>query len=415
MSLRRQLAVYSPLTAAAIRRAAWSGFAPGMDGQATLRATLARDYAADQALLFASGTQALQVALELAMRLVGGGEGAGAVALPAFTCFDVGAAAVGARARLRCYDIDPETLTPDLASLQRVLERGTRIVVISPLYGYPVDWDAISALLERYGAIAVEDAAQGHYAVWRGRPVGSLGPISVLSFGRGKGWTGGSGGALLVRDQSPWSGLRQAVTELSASRKRWGARAARAAEARVVGVLTAQWALGRPSWYAIPQAIPWLRLGETVYNPPTAPRPMTRAASACLAAVRPAAAREAAHRHLTATALLAAIGGTERARVWTVRALPGATPGYLRLPLRLDRGLAGFQTAAAATRLGIAPSYPSVLAAIPEIRPWLDDTVSGWLGAEELVRTLVTVPTHSRVRDSERAQLIALLRSYWRQ
>jgi len=371
-----------------------------MNGQAHLAAELEREYSADRAVLLGSGTQALQVAIELAMRQV---EDA-AIALPAFTCFDVATAAVGARARLRFYDLDPCTLAPDLQSLERVLKQGARIVVISPLYGFPVDWDAVADLVAPYGAIAVEDAAQGDHAEWRGQRLGSLGPISVLSFGRGKGWTGGKGGALLVREQPPWGDLREGVNEMS---DRWNRRSA---EGPVVGGLAVQWALGRPECYAIPRTLPWLHLGETVYHDPAPPSPMTRAASACLAATRPAATREGEARRRTAAALLAAIGS--RPQVRPIRPLAGGTPGYLRLPLRLAHGLAGFPQTETMMRLGIAPSYPAVLGAIPEVRPWMDDATPGWPGGEELVRTLCTVPTHSLVTEADRAELIQQLHDY---
>jgi hypothetical protein len=89
-----------------------------------------------------------------------------------------------------------------LQSLERLLQRGARVVVVASLYGFPVDWDAVAGVLAPYGAIAIEDAAQGDHAAWRGRPLGSVGPISVLSFGRGKGWTGGGGGARWVGNSS---------------------------------------------------------------------------------------------------------------------------------------------------------------------------------------------------------------------
>ena len=403
MMLRRQLPAYSPVSAASLGSAVLRGLGTGMNGQVDLCTALEREYSADQALLFGSGTQALQVALRLAMRQV---EGA-VVALPAFTCFDVAAAAVGARARVRLYDIDPTTLAPDLASLERILARGIRIAVIAPLYGFPVDWDALSALLARFGAIAVEDAAQGNHATWRGRILGSLGPISVLSFGRGKGWTGGNGGALLIRDQPPWRGLRESLKDMSAG------HAGRAAELRVLTALAAQWALGRPAYYAIPHAIPWLHLGETVYKQPEPPRAMTHAASACLASTRSAAVREAVARHTRAVELVDAIEWGSAVR--PIPPLPGATPGYLRLPLRLAHGVEGFPEPKVATRLGIAPSYPSTLAVIPEVRPWMDDATVGWPGAEDLVRTLCTLPTHSLVSGPERAELIQQLQAYARQ
>jgi len=181
---------------------------------------------------------------------------------------------------------------------------------------------------------------------------------------------------------------------------------------QVLGVLLAQWLLGRPAWYAIPQAMPWLRLGETIYREPTSPRPMTHAASACLATSQTAAAREAVARRVIAAAIVDAVGVGSRVRL--VRALPGATPGYLRLPVRLADGLAGFEQPSAVIRLGLAPSYPSVLAAIPQVRPWTEDGAASWPGSEELVRTLVTLPTHSRLTGAERAELIRLLQAYER-
>ncbi len=105
MTLRRQLPVYSPLSAAAIARAVVHGLGSGPNGHIDLSAMLEREYSADHALLFASGTHALQVALGLAMQQVGDE----CVVLPAFTCFDVASAAVGVRARIRFYDLDPST------------------------------------------------------------------------------------------------------------------------------------------------------------------------------------------------------------------------------------------------------------------------------------------------------------------
>ena len=153
MILRRQPPAYSPISFAVLRRAILRG--PGgraADIVALIR-LLEHEFGSERAVPMA-GTDALQVALHVAMRTVGDT----AIALPAFSCFDVATAAVATRGRLRFYDVDPSTLGPDMGSLERVLARGTRIVLISPLYGLPVDWEAISDLLARHGAIPVEDA-----------------------------------------------------------------------------------------------------------------------------------------------------------------------------------------------------------------------------------------------------------------
>src|SRR5690606_26401684 len=177
-------------------------------------------------------------------------------------------------------------LAPDIVSQVRFLRAGARVVVVSPLYGIPVDWEAIQALCDAHGAVLVEDAAQGHGAAWRGRPLGALGPVSVLSFGRGKGWTGGRGGALLLRGAAAVD--VEAVDRTAATSP--------IGEAGVLAGSLAQYVLGRPAVYALPRALPWLHLGETRYRPPVPPAPMTRTAAALLRASKDEADREAGLR-----------------------------------------------------------------------------------------------------------------------
>jgi dTDP-4-amino-4,6-dideoxygalactose transaminase len=272
-------------------------------------------------------------------------------------------------------------------------------VVISPLYGLPVDWEALEERAKAYGAVLIEDSAQGHGATWCGRRLGSLGAVSVLSFGRGKGWSGGSGGALLVR------GDLASAFDLGQS--------ALVDELVVLVKALAQWSLGRPSLYGIPAAIPWLGLGETRYREPRPAARITRAGAALVSLHHDAAKREATIRRTNAAALLEAIAS--RPEIQTYPGLPEAEPGYLRLPLRLPQGLAGFADPREALLAGIAPSYPSPLGDLPAVRARLVENGRGptdLAGAKELARSLVTLPTHSWVGEAARARLLRLLHSY---
>jgi dTDP-4-amino-4,6-dideoxygalactose transaminase len=389
--LRHQPPVHSPLSPRALAFAALAAAPGAPDPRAALRERLRRDFAADEVVLFASGTLALQAAVEEAQRRVGA---AGGIALPAFGCYDLATAAVGARSRISLYDLDPATLAPDLADVERVLRAGARVLVVAPLCGIPVEWDDLETLARRFGAMLVEDAAQGHGARWGGRPLGSLGAISVLSFGRGKGWTGGGGGALLLR-AAPASSAPSAD------------RAASALSALVRAA--AQWALGRPGLYGIPASIPTLGLGETRYHAPGAVRGISAVSAALAERTAEAASREASGRRTVARELSERIPAT--ASLQPIRILAGADPGYLRLPLRLARGLSALPSPAAAARLGIARSYPTTLAELPAVRIRLRTANGHWRGAAELVRTLITIPTHSWLRPAERDALVAMLRS----
>src|SRR2546425_9033210 len=68
LRLRRQLPVYSPITAPALRRVAGRLLRSADEVEARLSARLAQEYDAEAVQLFGSGTQALQVALRGALR-----------------------------------------------------------------------------------------------------------------------------------------------------------------------------------------------------------------------------------------------------------------------------------------------------------------------------------------------------------
>jgi len=180
-----------------------------------------------------------------------------------------------------------------------------------------------------------------------------------------------------------------------------------------LGVLlraTAHSALGHPSRYWLPTSIPWLGLGETRYHDPQPPTGMTRSAAALLEHTRALAAREALARRANADRLLQDLPARPQMR--TVCAPARSAPGYLRLPLRASRGLEGFGDPARAMQLGVMSSYPSTLAALPQVRARLARTTGRWPGANELVRQLVTLPTHSLVTEGDREALVRLLADY---
>jgi dTDP-4-amino-4,6-dideoxygalactose transaminase len=372
---RHQLPVSSTITARALMRAL--GAAAGE--RAALESELRQAFGASRAVLVDSGTSALAMALRLATPV------GGVVALPAYACVDIGAAAIYARLRVRLYDVDPVTLSADLDSVSRVLAAGADTIVVSHLYGYPADVPAVTALAAAHGVAVIEDAAQGAWGSLRGTRLGAFGPLAVLSFGRGKGMTGGGGGALLATGEQMFDALTSAGARLAAP----------ASSLRTIVVTTAQWALGRPALYALPSAVPSLHLGETIYHPAHEPRAITTASAALVRSALARAGDDLAVRRRHAEMLeLAARSSRD---VTAIRPLSGAEPGYLRFPVRVadsrtnDRERPG---------LGIVHGYPDTLADLAELRQSLmgDEMLSG---ARELQRSIVTLPTHSLLSEKD--------------
>jgi dTDP-4-amino-4,6-dideoxygalactose transaminase len=81
---------------------------------------------------------------------------------------------------------DPETCNLDPARVEEAVTERTRAVIPVHLYGQTADVDAIREVAARRGLRVVEDAAQAHGALCRGRRAGALADAAGFSFYPGK-------------------------------------------------------------------------------------------------------------------------------------------------------------------------------------------------------------------------------------
>jgi len=388
---RHQLPVYSPLSAGALLLGARAAARPAghAGAQEQLISLLSASYAPKAVLLTDSGTTALTAALISAMKDRPGA----AVAMPAFACYDVATAADGADAPVLLYDTDPHTLAPDIASLRAVLRHGAAAVVIVHLYGYPVDLAEVNRLAAQAGAVVIEDAAQAAGATLDDRRAGTLGSLAVLSFGRGKGLTGGSGGALLAHDAAGERVIERARGLLGSPRRGWSE----------VPAILAQWSLARAGLYALPAALPFLRLGETVYREPRPLRAPTGTSCSVVAATWAMAERELEVRRYNAERLLREL--RRHSGFATFRTPRHARPGYLRLPVLASPAVRRAAASSAARRLGVMPGYPKALCDLEAFLPRCLNRDAAFRGSRLLAARLCTLPTHSRLGARDLKQL----------
>src|SRR5262249_794208 len=178
---------------------------------------------AKHAIAVTSGTVALQVALS-----TGGLQPSDEVLAPALTFVASANAIVHAGGVPHFVDVDeatfgisPRALAVPLdavgeASSDGLYNRitGRRIAAMLPVhvFGHPVDLDPLTEIAKRYRLLVVEDATEGLGSRYKGRPCGSLAPISALSFNGNKIVTSGVGGAILSDDAAPARRIRHLTT-----------------------------------------------------------------------------------------------------------------------------------------------------------------------------------------------------------
>lgn len=97
----------------------------------------------------------------------------------------------------------------DPARLEAALTPSTRAIMPVHLYGQPADMDPILAFATAHGLSVVEDGAQAHGAVYRGRRLGAHGHAVAWSFYPGKNLGAlGDGGAITTDDPALAAQLR---------------------------------------------------------------------------------------------------------------------------------------------------------------------------------------------------------------
>jgi perosamine synthetase len=109
-------------------------------------------------------------------------------------------------------DSDHGSILTSADQIRAVLSDRTSAIIVAHLGGHPVDMDPILALAAKRRIPVVEDCAQAHGAIYKGRMVGSLGTISAFSTMFGKHHTtGGQGGVVFTKDPLLFAKARQIV------------------------------------------------------------------------------------------------------------------------------------------------------------------------------------------------------------
>lgn len=365
----------------------------------TLAARIVRFTGQPHCYFLGSGRAAQALLLEAMKELR---PGCDEVVLPAYTCYSVAASAVRAGLKMRLVDVDPLNFDFDYTNLGQQDGRKVVAVVGCNLFGVLNDWDKLQKLAKTNGYLLVDDGAQSFGAKREGKVSGTFGTAGFYSLGRGKALTTYNGG-ILVTDNSELARLLAArVTALPTP----GVLAEVSNYVKMFLYAT----FIKPKLYWIPASLPFLGIGETVYEADFRIARLSRVQATAAAVVlenvlffnrmRAANAQELGRRVLELDRF----------------AIPGwqeeVCPPYLRLPVLAPNRETREWAIAELRRRGIVATrmYPSTLCDIPGIDEHLATAERNFPGAQTLVDRLFTLPTHPLVEDADIETIIRCLR-----
>lgn len=147
------------------------------------------------AISTSSGTSALHSALSV----LNIGPGDEVITVPytfiatSFSIVQAGAIPVFADVRREDHCIDPE-------DIKRKITPRTRAIMPVHLYGNVCEMDEIMDIAKEHGLFVIEDAAEAHGALYKGKKAGSIGDVGCFSFCQNKTFTTGGEGGMIVTD-----------------------------------------------------------------------------------------------------------------------------------------------------------------------------------------------------------------------
>lgn len=159
-----------------------------------------REFAGYLGTRFGLGVGSGSDALIIALQSLGIGKGDKIATVP-FTFVSTVDAILHVGATPVFVDIDPNTLTMDPDKLRSVITPEIKAIIAVHLYGSPSNMAEIIEIAHYNGIPVVEDAAQAHGAISKGRRTGSIGEISCFSFYPAKNLgAAGDGGFIATSD-----------------------------------------------------------------------------------------------------------------------------------------------------------------------------------------------------------------------
>jgi len=140
-----------------------------------------------------------RVALREVLKALGVGPG-DEVAIQAFTCLAVPLPIMSLGATPVYVDVNPDDLGMNVSDLEKKVGPRTRAIVVQHTFGIPADVERVLEVAAKWRIPVVEDCCHVFGATVSGQEVGSFGIAAFYSFEWGKPLVAGLGGGLRVND-----------------------------------------------------------------------------------------------------------------------------------------------------------------------------------------------------------------------
>ena len=383
------------------------------------RAELVEHFGVRHCFLVSSGKAALTLTLRAIHELRPDRD---EVVIPAFTCYSVPASVLHAGLRIRLCDLDPITLDFDYEQLASIMSEvstqksdsisefdmaisdnampvasisnlaAQKILAVIPthLFGYSSDVQKIREIVQDPEIVIVEDAAQAMGEEHASRKLGTLGDVGFFSLGRGKAFTTVEGGVILTDRDDVAEVLERHIERLDPC-SLWH-------QISLIAKAVAMMTFTNPRTFWIPRSLPFLALGETLFERHFSIQRMSQFQAGLTAnwQVRLQRLREVRKVNAARWANFLDTHGNG-GQYFRCFHLVGSIRFPIKVSDRTKRDALLEESARKGT--GVMAVYPKSINQLEELG--LESAVFEYPVAERYAREIVTLPTHEYLRPSD--------------
>ena len=324
------------------------------------------------------------------------------VIIPAYTCPAVASAILKAGLKPVLCDINLNDFGFKTENLKLKIGNDTLAVIVVHLFGYPANLEEVKECCRKFDIYVIEDAAQAFGNSLLNSPENKLGLLAdagFFSFGRGKPLSLGHGGLLVMKSDE----TAAEVTRLFEDMKQQNGHT----NLKYLFKLGSYSIFSNPYLYWIPQNIPSLHLGETVFEPEFEISGGVDLAASLITNFLPSIEKEKENRQENTVYYSDGLDGIPE-----IKKVPFPEFPYLRYPLVLKDNRLRDQVLTQLVRQGTGAAlfYPTPLNELPGLEEVLGDR-NVYPNAKKLSDGLITLPVHSRVTPSHREKIIKLIKN----
>lgn len=132
-----------------------------------------------EAVAVSSGTDADSLALAVLYDF--GAKRGDEIIVPALSFVATGNAVINSGFKPVFVDVEKETLNINPQKIEKAITKKTKAILLVHLMGKPAKMDMINKIARKYNLYVIEDAAEAHGAMYKGKNIGGLGDMACFS------------------------------------------------------------------------------------------------------------------------------------------------------------------------------------------------------------------------------------------